>query len=340
MAARVKVTRSEVQGKAREVFLEEFKELPPLTRVDARAELDLPAPEYANALRRVLSDELQGPAFTHGPRFSYQCSDPALPECFVVPRILLLPVRAGAAGADLDLTFTLDVKNAGPAPVNVLARDLRAGGQPSAPLFNPMCRLAVLGQGHYLRAGPFVLRRGRGGAHSQCSNAASVPLDLTERPREETHSADGAAADLSGFVELTLEARPKKFELKYCLRAVAVTDDPAAVAAATLRAAAADLARRCAAAAAALPTVTRLGDDLETARFSLPGENRTLGSVLVRAGFDAADAAKEPLPFAGDIQFSNSDLIITVVAQDAPAAYRAAAEYARAVFERVENEFA
>lgn len=340
MARRVEATRVEVRGKAREAFLAEFGGVPPLAPVAARAELALPAPEYANALRRVLAEELQGAALARDPRFAYDCSDLALPESFLVQRALLLPLRAGAGGADLGLSFSLDVTNPTPAPVNVFSGDLRASGRPSAPLFNPMVRLGVLGPGCHLRAGPFVVRRGRGGAHAQCANAAAVPLDLTERPRAETHTEGGAAADLSGFVEPTLEARPEKFALKFCLRAVAATDDPAAVAAATLRAAAADLARRCAAAAGIKPVVTRLSDDLERARYALPGENRTLGSVIVRAAFEAADGAKEPLPFAGDDQFSNSDLIITVQARDAPAAYRAAVDHARAVFERVEREFA
>lgn len=255
---------------------------------------------YVNGLRRAVIDEvprfaLRVPEGVPGVGFDAAASTAAamVPQ-FVAARISALPINAQMTPARAPelaaLRMRLDARNDGPAPRNVFAGELvvEAGVLPPA-LLNPTTELATLGPGERIVVRGIRIEAGRGGAHASwqaAHRAIAVPLDLAELPRAATHAPDGAAIDLSGFVESTFVSAPRRHRLA----AVVAAAPDAGAAADVWVEAAAEVAARCRAAGAAasgeaLLVTQRAGEDppLESATLRLAGEGDTLGGVLAAA---------------------------------------------------------
>jgi DNA-directed RNA polymerase subunit L len=189
----------------------------------------------ANALRRVLAGEMVGRCLTFDRVDRAATSDPfMIDDDFLRTRIRMIPL-APQIPADVvaGLRLALSVANTTEDVVTVYSGDLvvTAGELPTA-IFNPTFEIAFLQPGHTLRIADIHIAEGsaaRDVAFAVAARATLRPLDVAELPREATHTADGAAATLSGFAESALVADPRHHRVACVVPAA--PPDPATVAA-------------------------------------------------------------------------------------------------------------
>ena len=199
----------------------------PLATERAVVELAGVPTAVANALRRVLTDELRGRCLTFD-RDGFDragSTDPFMNDDFVRTRIRMLPLRPQISDETVrTLRLALDAANHTDATMLVYGGDLVVtAGELAEPLFNPTHVLAFLQPGRTLRITGIRLAEGFGNQDAAFVvgvRAVSRPLDLEEVPREETHRPGGAAVAQSGFVESSLVANPRRHEVSVSFLAV------------------------------------------------------------------------------------------------------------------------
>lgn len=210
----------------------------PLAKERLVVELDGVPSAVANALRRTLKDELRGRSITFdgGDLDREASTDPFMSdEDFVRTRIRMIPLRPLVSEALVkNLRFALDAENHSDNVMVVYSGDLDVvsdGAALSEPLFNPTHEIASLQPGRTLRIQNIRLVEGFGyqdAAFTVAVRAVARPLDLEELPREDTHSATGAAAQQSGYAESSLIANPRRHEISAILPAVPAGGDATA----------------------------------------------------------------------------------------------------------------
>lgn len=176
-----------------------------------------------NAIRRTLKDELRSYCLTFGDGDLDRAAttDPFMSdENFLLTRLRMIPLRPQISESLIkNLRFELNAVNTTDRTMDVFSGDLiivSEGVDLAEPLFNPTHQLATLRPGRTLHVRNIRLVEGYGNqdaAFVAAVRAATRPLDLTELPREATHTADGAAAQQSGFAESTFTANPRRHKL-------------------------------------------------------------------------------------------------------------------------------
>lgn len=286
----------------------------------ARVEMTLDGVPTAvvNAIRRVVVDEMPGLCLQAPPIGAVRADGAptgwdydATTEKFMLPHFVLQRLAAVPLTVQIppeqvrDLRWDLDVTNRTTGVLSVYTGDLVvvAGAMPE-PLFNPCFILADLQPGCRLCVRGIFIQTGYGrdnSAFQVARCAAFTHLDIEQWPRADTHSRDGAQADLSGYRESSLVADPRRHRLRAVVPAAgpdpagvrAVFADACANVVARLRLVlnAAVVAGDTGAASAANATGASLlriplEQGLVEAVLLLPGETHTVGGLLRRAVFD------------------------------------------------------
>ncbi len=171
----------------------------------------------ANAIRRVLAQELAGHCLTFD-RAGFDreaTTDPFMADDdFIRGRLRMLPlIPQIPANVVRDLRYALYATNATEEVMTLYAGDLvLEAGDLEAPLFNPTHELAFLQPGGTLSLRDIRLSEGyatQDAAYAVAVRAALRPLDLAEVPRAATHAGGGAAENESGYEESSLTANPR-----------------------------------------------------------------------------------------------------------------------------------
>jgi hypothetical protein len=321
----------------------------PLAPVGFELELKGVSAAVANALRRVLMDELPGHRLGV-PRGGFdRTSDALMLEEFVTHRIEQLPLRPRIAPELVaSLRLGLDVTNASPTARAVHAGDLRVEGPPRAglpPLFNPTTELASLQPGRSLRISGIQIQVGQGTENASFSVARRGtirPLDIPQHDEAEIREKKGAACDESGFKVSTLVADPRHFVVSAWLPA-APPEDAAAEVRAVLDRACAHIRERLrhlasvvdqkgAGRRGALYTPVRLESGLVEGNLHAPGETPTIGELLRRTAADI-----EPkLAYVNWVNVEGG-IAFTLSHQDATQILATAIERAGEVFAKIQQ---
>jgi DNA-directed RNA polymerase subunit L len=303
----VKIARSEINADA----IPELRELFQLDRLplgESRVVIELKGVPTAvvNALRRVVTDEIQGKAL----RVPENGFDTALTtELFMLPqfvndRIAGLPLRPQIPAEMVDeLQLQLDVANTRAEPLSVYAGDLEItkGSMPEA-LFNPTFKLCVLQPGKRIVIRGIHIATGRGrdnAAYQVARRAAYTHLDIPQYDEEDTHAQDGKAVDLSGYKVSSLVANPRHHRLTATI--LATSPNPAEVRS-IFADACSNIKDRLRQVSAAIEqsattgsrsqgiqyTVVTLESGLREGLLLVPGETHTIGELLRRMVFEIA----------------------------------------------------
>ena len=209
----------------------------PLGETDAEVELAGVPLAAANALRRVLIDELPGrslqvPADGWRPAAA---TDPFMLPQFVNARIALLPLRRDLSAAEAaTLRLKLCVANASAVPRSVYAGELEAeSGLMPAALLNPTARLAVLQPGGCLDIRGIRVAAGVGrddAAFQVACRGAFRFLDVPQYPPEDLLPLGAPHCREGGYTVPSTRAAPRHFAVTFTLPAT--TGDDAEVRAA------------------------------------------------------------------------------------------------------------
>lgn len=200
----------------------------PLAKERVAIELNGVPTAVANALRRVVTDEMRGQCldFSHE-SFDYAATtDPHMDEHFVRLRIKTIPLRPQIPEDIVkQCKYTLYAENTTDVVMTVYSGDLRMDSSLVCPdpLFNPTHELFVLQPGRTISVNDIRIFEGIGRQDSAFEvgvRAVARPLDLKEHPREATHSEGGIAANDSGFIEKSFVANPRRHEVSVYFRAV------------------------------------------------------------------------------------------------------------------------
>lgn len=200
----------------------------PLAKEHHLVELEGVPAVVANAIRRVLKDELRGHCLTFlGNDLTREATtDPVMSdEDFILTRIRMIPLRPQIPEALVKtLRFDLDARNNTATVMAVYSGDLIVvGGALTEPLFNPTHEIASLQPGRTLLIKNIHIVEGFGSqdaAFIVAVRGVSRPLDLEEYPREATHGPVGVATVQSGYLESSLVANPRRHEITGWLPAV------------------------------------------------------------------------------------------------------------------------
>lgn len=175
----------------------------------------------ANALRRVLAQELPGYCLTFAREGFVGAeaggtTDPFMADDdYLRGRLQMVPLAPGLSDEVVrTLRFALHATNGTAEVLTLYAGDLRltAGKAPAADLFNPTHELAFLQPGQTLSVRDIRIARGTAAEHASYATAVravAVPLDLESAPRADTHGAEAPLADDSGYLESSLLANPR-----------------------------------------------------------------------------------------------------------------------------------
>ena len=287
---------------------EELRELTglaamPFISVAVAVEISGVPTAMANALRRVLCDEMRGRCLIVGkPPSTTGTDDPHIIDEFVMNRVAMIALRARIP-EDVARTvrFAVDVRNATASVMTVWSGDLKVtAGSLSEPIFDPTYEVITLQPGRVFRAEDIRVEEGYGrdfAGFQVCVRTAARPLDLAEAARKDTHEAGGAAVDKSGFAESSLVANPRRHLVTATLPVVpmaAVVDDVKTVLGDAcrnlkerLRLAQSALEGESAAGGSAASggstfTLIELEADLAEGILRIKGETHTIGNLLAR----------------------------------------------------------
>jgi DNA-directed RNA polymerase subunit L len=306
---RVEITRKELTAAEVPALRELFDlERLPLAQAHVKIEIKGVSTAVVNALRRAATDEMLGYAL-EVPVDGFSVQDTTelmmLPQ-FVNQRIALLPLRAQAAAGVADkLRLQLDRTNRDASTLAVYAGDLEiVEGEMPEPLFNPTFKLAVLQPGKRLVIRGIRVAAGYGrdnGAFLVARRAAYGHRDIPQHTEAETHEADGAAADSSGYKESSLVANPRHHVLTATLAATspnlaetrAVFADACANVKDRLLLLRSTVERQTGAPGGFAHrgvqyTVVQLETGLSEGVLQVPGETYTIGELLRRAVYELA----------------------------------------------------
>jgi DNA-directed RNA polymerase subunit L len=169
----------------------------------------------ANSLRRVLCDEMRGRCLiaSKAPTTTGS-SDPFMMDQFVQNRISMIALRARISDEIIrNVRFAIDVRNDTTSVMTVFSGDLKVtAGRLNEPIFDPTYEIAIVQPGQVYRVEDIHIEEGYGrdfAAYQVCVQTFLRHLDLREVPKTATHSADGAACDMSGYEESSLVANPR-----------------------------------------------------------------------------------------------------------------------------------
>lgn len=201
----------------------------PLARENIIMEIDGVPTAVVNALRRTIHDELKGKCLTFDKNDfgRKETTDPFMAdEDFIRTRIRMIPLRPQISESLIkNLKFNLDAQNQTSNTISVYSGDLTLGKgcKLSEPIFNPTHEIASLQPGKTLHIKNIHIVEGYGNqdaAFIVAHRAASIPLDIKEHPKEDTHKDTGEIALQSGYVESSLVANPRSHRLTACISAV------------------------------------------------------------------------------------------------------------------------
>jgi len=200
------------------------KNLFPLVQQELEFVLKDASSYLANALQRVMTQELQGYALFFDPGdVNPQQID--VHDKLMTPEFLKyqlgVPLRLGTGPADLDVTFELNVQNPGEDVLTVYAGDMKifkAGEpyRPPLPYFNPTHEVGFVQPGRCLVVRNIRIVSSVARLFSAAALAVrgrQVPLDAPRLPREATHQGFQGDAERSGYVESPFVARPTEFRV-------------------------------------------------------------------------------------------------------------------------------
>lgn len=197
--------------------LRELTGLPTLPFVGAAVTIEIKGVPTAvpNALRRVLCDEMRGRCLvaSKAPTTSGS-TDPFMMDQFVQNRISMIALRARISDEiSRSVRFAIDVRNDTASVMTVFSGDLKVtAGRLSEPIFDPTYEVAIVQPGQVYRVEDIHIEEGYGrdfAAFQVCVQTSLRHRDLKEVPKPATHSADGAACDMSGYEESSLVANPR-----------------------------------------------------------------------------------------------------------------------------------
>jgi DNA-directed RNA polymerase subunit L len=182
----------------------------------------------ANAIRRVLCDELQSFCLTLDDAIitADQCSDPFMFDQVIRDRIQLIPLMAGLdEETATTLRFELDVSNNTHEPKYVYSGDLHiVAGKISYPIFNPTFEIVVLQPGKFISLKNIHLTRGIGrdnAVYQSMCQTTSITLDIPEYDKTEMEEHEGE----SGYKISTLMADPHHFLVSGVVPAIVPNSD-------------------------------------------------------------------------------------------------------------------
>lgn len=196
---------------------------------------------FANALRRVMNDEMKGkclmvkspdakksqtegkdsPADGKGGGRGYYSSDPFAMQPFVVGRIRLIPLRAQIPPSVIKtVRFELNAENDTASIKTIFSGDIQvAAGSLQIPIFNPTFQIAELRPKEVLRIPDIRIVEGYAYQEEPIPGSAArfkvacltslEHLDLKQYPESETHDRGGSQVDNSGYVESSLTSDPQ-----------------------------------------------------------------------------------------------------------------------------------
>ena len=187
---------------------------------------------YGNGIRRVLTDELQWRALNFDGLISANTdptSDPMMFDQIVRSKITQIALRPQLEESTIkNVRFGLDVTNNTSTMRSIYSGDLHVSkGELRFPIFNPTFIIAKIQPGTSLKIDDIYISRGVGRENAIYQVGALsriAPLDIPRYPKSETHTADGAHRDESGFTVSTLVAVPKHFTVR--VKIAATSDDP------------------------------------------------------------------------------------------------------------------
>lgn len=203
----------------------ELAGLKALPFISVRVEVELRGvpTAVANALRRVLCDEMRGRCLiAEKPPTTSGTTDPFMLDQFVQNRISMIGLRARIPD-DIVRTvrFAIDVRNDTASVMTVYSGDLKvSSGSLGDPIFDPTYEIAIVQPGQVLRVEDIRIEEGFGrdfAAYQVCVRTYLRHLDLKEVPKKETHEEGGKSCDESGFVESSLIANPRHHVVGFTL---------------------------------------------------------------------------------------------------------------------------
>lgn len=198
--------------------MRELTGMPTLPFISVSVEIEIKGvpTAMANALRRVLCDEMKGRCLTVGkPPSASGTTDPFMIDQFTMNRISMIALRARVSDDIVrTIRFAVHVTNDSSSVMTVFSGDLKvvAGGPLTDPIFDPTYEIAILQPGQVFRAEDIRIDEGVGrdfAAYQVCVRPYLRHLDLKEAPQRETHLAGGASVDSSGYAESSLVANPR-----------------------------------------------------------------------------------------------------------------------------------
>lgn len=187
----------------------------PLSTCTVKLELKNVHTAVVNAIRRVLIDEMPGPAlFVHPNGFNKEeTTDVYMLPQFVNANISAIRIRRIIAPEIItNLRLCLDVSNKTAAPLAVYSGDLtvESGRMPPYTILNPTTKIAMVAPGKRLVINNIQIMVGGNGAFNNMVCRASYKhLDIEEYSDEDIRSVGGAAANLSGYKIPSTISTPK-----------------------------------------------------------------------------------------------------------------------------------
>jgi DNA-directed RNA polymerase subunit L len=304
---RVTLTRAEAVTAERVPALRELFGIDRLPFATTTAEIEIRGVGTAvvNALRRALTDEMEGHALQVAPGGfdTAATTDPLMLPQFVNQRIALVPLPAQIPDEVVaNLRLRLDVTNAGAGPMAAFTGDLVVvEGAMTEPLFNPTFELLFVQPGTRLVVNDIRVATGVGRDHAEfivARRAALRHLDLPQFDERDTHDEGGAAVDASGYKVSVFLADPRHHVLSAEFPATTAAEE-ARVTVANACASVRDRLRLVlsavdrrpgeAPAAGGVQYVTvQLDSGLNEGILQVPGETYTVGEVLCRAVHERA----------------------------------------------------
>jgi len=271
---------------------------PTLASAEFRLTLENLPTAVANAIRRVLCDEMVGHHLDFQ-NFSLESTEVYMLPQFVRTKINTIPLNASIQ----DWTkyrFSLDRTNTTTSTIYLYSGDLTVEEAPEGDMipFEPFSMLCSLEAGKRLKIDSIYVDQGRGIEHGTFSNVCAVtatPLDLKRRPEAETHDRGGAAVDKSDYVESCLTANPLKHLITGTVPACG--ENATTAVQIILSNACNEIVERLQVASAAMEknhqgpasytlSPPEYGTGLEEGKLMIPNETHTIGNLLNRAVYD------------------------------------------------------
>lgn len=341
---RVTLVRKEIGENAKNNLRRMFG-IPSLPLAETTFEIELAnvPTAVASALRRAVTDEMQGYALQVPVNADAQAETTELYMLppFVNQRITYIRLRSQIPPDIVDqLELELDVSNAeGGVPLSVYAGDMRiAKGSMPEPLFNPTTKIAVLQPGKRLVVRGIRISRGYGRDAAQYCVASCVinrPLDIEEYSDAEMREEKGIAADWSGYKVSSLVANPRRHLVRGILPATAAVEAESRT---VLVDACANIVSRLRKILSAISggephgirlTVAQLEGGVTQATLLIPGETATIGELLTRTTFELASVS--------NVTHTGSLVITLSCADDAAQLIRKAIGHSISTFEKIQR---